>query len=210
MINVFFKIQARCKSQRFSRSIICTHLVSIPLTDLLISLIVYLLETFVRFIHVLISSFKSSAAPVQDLSEQLTQLQYLVQLPRSLRSFHYLLNCFLDYHSCSRSFCYSGCSYNLGCSYCVLSFFFNYWSCSSSLCSVSCTYDLSYSGSCTCNPSCSPAVPKGSAMLAVLTLLSAPGAVHRVSATLAVLIIRDARKAVPRVWHYEMLQFNSI
>ena len=101
-------------------------------------------------------------APVQDLSEQLTQLQYLVQLLRSLQSFHYLLSCFLDYRSCSRSLCYSGCSYNLGCSYCVLSFFFNYWSCSSSLCTVSCTSDLSYSGSCTCNPSCSPAVPKGS------------------------------------------------
>ena len=33
--------------------------------------IVYIFNTSVKFIHVLISSFRSSAAPVQDLSEQL-------------------------------------------------------------------------------------------------------------------------------------------
>ena len=57
----------------------------------LISFIVYFINTYVTFIHVLISSFRYSAATDQDLSDIM--------------------------FSCSQSVCYPGCSYNLGCSY---------------------------------------------------------------------------------------------
>ena len=46
----------------------------------LISIIVYLLNTYVTFIHVFTSSFGYLAASVQDPSEQLPHFLYLVQL----------------------------------------------------------------------------------------------------------------------------------
>ena len=95
---------------------------------------------FIKYIFKVYSCFNKvsfySAATVQDLSEQLSQLHYLIPLVRSLLSFHYLPSCFLYYRSCSWSLCYSVCSYNPGWSYCVLSCFFNYWSCSLSPCYV--------------------------------------------------------------------------
>ena len=76
----------------------------------MISFIVYLLDTSVRFFHVLISSFRYSAVTVQELSEQLPKLYYLVQLLGSLQSFYHLPTCFLYYRSFSRSLCNSDCS----------------------------------------------------------------------------------------------------
>ena len=46
----------------------------------MISLIVYLLNTSVTFIHVLIRSFRYSAPTIQDPSDQLPLLHYFVHL----------------------------------------------------------------------------------------------------------------------------------
>jgi len=95
----------------------------------------------------LVSKKLSSSVPVQCLSEQLPQSQYLVlaapvqYLSRQLLQLDILFICsssvFLHCNlSCFLSFGYFSCSYNMGCFHFITSCFLYYQSCSWSPCYV--------------------------------------------------------------------------